>query len=750
MSLDTNISANHKLLLIDCDYIRNEVCKPRVWYTPADPLNTVSPELLEHGKKVMHLATKQWPSALALRGFGNPSLQRHVQKLLPTRMRFEQMQEAEDGTKSFLDLDRSRLNDEARSVISSILSDDKEEEEEEESEDQKWTSVPYTRVKYEDPFKTLSYYAYWSTVSSVPYKPVVWFADAIRLTDKIPARYFTKDYTGKAGCSFPALARVEDRIHLLQYGTFWGQELHKLRTSHAEKNVRAWARNLWERVKAFLKGMPDPFWSKKRVSRFYGAQWEPRSTKVRANRFIEMLRTVDGMLAQRFIASPEEKWNYQKADRFFLYAISHLITDEFYDGQLACPVEDYPTTYYSILKKARKDVKASMTREVKFPAWLQYFSHTLKRAEKYPEHRRTYVYAVLCQTRGAATPPLVVTAESKVKLLRTLQIPSEKIAAKTIRRAVLMGMEEIPDVAYTGLATKANIGITTASCWEHNRKEYGTLQAINEIVASADLGVAVPTRDLDTLQVNGTMDYDAKDFGTYLFWACLDTCMKTPLEDLYSVSVVMVDEPGKSRAVTKGRACLKVILDVLNKICSAPLKHLRSSRSGMAKANHGWNFFQDLFTGELGDIVFDIDHTDYDTTLEDVTFKTHFYKPVFISSTDYTTATDYMNQKMAYLIADLWMTKLGIPKGLKRMALQCCTPRWVYFKGAGPLEEIGEPVEGQIRRVRMVRGILMGDPLTKVILHLTNIGVRKASTILPALGGRTSDWSHMRYDPTVI
>jgi hypothetical protein len=58
--------------------------------------------------------------------------------------------------------------------------------------------------------------------------------------------------------------------------------------------------------------------------------------------------------------------------------------------------------------------------------------------------------------------------------------------------------------------------------------------------------------------------------------------------------LVIVDEPGKDRAITKAHACVKVVLDFVNKICAIPLERgFDSSHSGMRLANHAWNLFKD-------------------------------------------------------------------------------------------------------------------------------------------------------------
>jgi len=59
----------------------------------------------------------------------------------------------------------------------------------------------------------------------------------------------------------------------------------------------------------------------------------------------------------------------------------------------------------------------------------------------------------------------------------------------------------------------------------------------------------------------------------------------------------------------------------------------------------------------------------------------------------------------------------------------------VHFNGKGIFSHIGEPslMDEHTRHVRLVRGMMMGDPLTKVILHFTNISIREMGRYI-ALG----------------
>jgi hypothetical protein len=124
--------------------------------------------------------------------------------------------------------------------------------------------------------------------------------------------------------------------------------------------------------------------------------------------------------------------------------------------------------------------------------------------------------------------------------------------------------------------------------------------------------------------------------------------------------------------------------------------------------------------------------TETSKKFRDKTFERWFnitYKDAWASSTDFTCATDAMEHKIGRLIADFWMSIVGLPEGLRKIVRLLFCPRVAEFTGFGLFSEVGEPVEDRedLRRITMVRGVMMGDPLTKIILHLLNMGVRSLS-----------------------
>jgi len=298
-----------------------------------------------------------------------------------------------------------------------------------------------------------------------------------------------------------------------------------------------------------------------------------------------------------------------------------------------------------------------------------------------------------------------------------------------VKCALRDAINAIPQEAFTGLATKSRITVTTSACWEKTQKQGGTIEAIHEMMLPCVRGKPIPLRDLETGEVCERKAMSSFDtIGEAVFWESLDTVLYTPPNILRKAFLTVVKEPGKGRSVTKASACLKIVLDLVNKICAEPLrKGIPSSASGMGKSHHGWQFFLELMSNEYRESLFRV-KTREEEEYVDYIARVDTYEDTFFSSTDYEEATDQMSHEFAALAGSAWMRKCGIPAVLRGIVMETCyKPRQIYFTGLGALKHIGTeaPAYGAaIRSVTLVRGILMGDPITKIVLHLSNIVAR--------------------------
>jgi hypothetical protein len=286
----------------------------------------------------------------------------------------------------------------------------------------------------------------------------------------------------------------------------------------------------------------------------------------------------------------------------------------------------------------------------------------------------------------------------------------------------------MPEHIFTGLRTKAGFSVTSSATFNKTVSEFGTIEDVRELISGRNQFEEVITRDLSTGEINGAIDWDG-DLGEYIFWKALDVCLTTDPRELSKIMLSSIQEPGKTRIVTKGYVALKIILDVVAHIASFPLTKVESSASGMSKGAHAWELYKKIASSEeLADTVEQVDdegETEAGRTIE-LTRKT-----LFCSCTDYETATDYVSHRKAKHIMGRWMTRCGIPRLLKHIVVNTAyNARDVYFTGEGPLKIHGEQVGGtNLRRVTLIRGVMMGDPLTKVLLHLINITARQLGNL---------------------
>lgn len=601
------------------------------------------------------------------------------------------------------------------------------------------------RFQYDDPWKIFAGRIL-ASVRSNGSKPElsVWYGDLNRLQDPIPTRLLGNSF--RAGLKskkkthpirFHLIKNVECQLHLIKFHTHWGNTLWKL--ANGSDITANWARTLKERIKSFIKGRADPLWSNRERAQYYADPENIRNRSSRCLRLIEVLKTADGMFVQRYLAFPEEVWSWEKYDLYLLRNISYLISDEFFDGELTEMALDIPT-YYKSLKDSRKSFKDLFFKEDTFeinrairelPDWLRHLGPVWKKvfAMEYSEYK-VFILGILSQTRGCGTPPLVVTLQSKRKFVQVVSSPVERLSETTkglIRASIGKIIQELPDYAFTGLETKARVTLTTSACLEQTVKEGGTVQAIADLLFDIPPGTMIPIRNLETGKIDKRVPKESLTIGELTFWHSVQKVVQTNLEDLRTVYLLIVKEPGKARSVTKSLSYLKVVLDVVSKICSHPLKKgISSSESGMSKESHGWNFCKHFFEMPKEIDLFKVINLESKPLYGSTKQVTETYKTVFVSSTDYETATDYMNHEVASIISETWMLRCGIPKFLRGIVHGVCyKPRKILFSAKGPLRGLGEPTDKEdIRCITTTRGVLMGDPLTKPCLHLINVSVR--------------------------
>lgn len=758
--------------------VGNNMTMSDVWlkdrYTPLD-----IKEILQRDH--LYMSVKQVPSCATLRAAGSPSVWKNLEVLMSRnfplegilkgskefkQIRYEHVDlekevSVSQGQLSFLSNYMSEVNEYNRkekltgpfslsgAALDEFIFNDLEDPIEEVTPKFIRKNYSTVRISYDDPFLVMRAKKY-ALIKGHKFPTInVWQGDVWTLHEPIPLHLLPESYNGKRGIPFEKIQSIETKMELLLNRTHWGNHIRKIlgdKESHSDDIV--FCKKLKKRLRAFLEGLPDPEWRNGNAERIYGEGFTTRDKKVRASRLLAVLITADGMFNQRIDAFAEEVWTWDRYDRFTLGNIYTLLSDEFLDGTLTNEVTETIVPFYMLLKKQRKIIghHGHVEELSKFDGesgkglilhpWLEQFRPLCIRASKATDEREYMcILASLEQTRGCGLPnPLTVllTKIETIDLLSKETVPLTKGEAQLIRETVDEVLKEIPDEALTGLQTSVKVSITTAACYEHTQKENGTLQAIADMVFEAQFGRKVKILNLDTGEVVDYKTIEQCTTGEYVFWRSLEEVLSIEPYALGAVKFVMVKDPGKARSVTKGRACLKIVYDVINKICSKViLKAYPSSESGMGKANHSWNVYKSLFQGELYKKCFDIkrnDISEYTNGQTIVETKTVF-KQLYSASTDFSCATDEFHLEVASIIGNRLMEKVGIPKLLQGIVNAISyRERYLFFEGDGPLANRGTHFDEKTRYVTIKRGLLMGDPLTKSTLHILNMAVRKLSS----------------------
>jgi hypothetical protein len=576
-------------------------------------------------------------------------------------------------------------------------------------------------MDYEDPFKVIAGRFLARDLGKKLPELTVWPGDGISLTGSIPAFALEKleswEGTCKNSLKFTQILGPEKKFELLMKRTHWGVALMNLIYSNSKvaegesaegKKSRLqtlqWAKLLRRRISDFLHGYRDPYWNK--AFDPYDSS-EPRPEKHRASRFLELLKTVDGIFLQCYVAVPEMDWSWEKFDMTVLKNLSALIGDEFFDGDVKVEYHNI-TTRYTELKRARKTFKRLSNygtlkealqdrhqRKALVGTWLHFFLPMWEYTRSIEDPiQLAYVDSVLSQTRGAGQPPDMVKMQSKRKFLSTVSEEPERLSdtEKLVLKAAIDQLNaELPPEIFTGLDTKARITLNANACWEKTQKDGGTLEAIAEIVTTGQAGELANVRDLFSGEIEEKIYLSEATTGTYIFWRCLDEVLKESPANLRKAALVMISEPGKARTVTKASSALKVVLDVVNKICAHPLGKIKSSASGMKKSSHAWNSFKESWTDEGKEYVFGVQKRVTESRPDGSRLVETTYKDLWCSSTDYSEATDRLRHEVAIPVAEYWMNKCGIPRILQMIVRGTCfAPRPIVFEAYGPMGAYGE------------------------------------------------------------
>jgi len=441
--------------------------------------------------------------------------------------------------------------------------------------------------------------------------------------------------------------------------------------------------------------------------------------KTAIHRLRTILSTIDGILMQICLCYPgEDHLSWDWVDKVTHALLRNLVPDYIRPGNNT----DTESSFEKI-KRIRKSVKESgfhITKDVNdiiIPRELSFFRRLLKPISDGKTPLDLYRISLLCQTRAAGVPPRTVYTKTKEKLVRILRTPPNEEVYQKTRPYIKIGMEKIHARICAGKSqgelkslfsrclNAAKVSLSDSAEMFTTTDSGGKLERAREVLS--ELG-AIDEIDLETGEKTGNVLTSMADTeGEMLFhWALghfhLENPKATYDSNVMSVRLSLVSEMGKFRGISVSHLAHAMALHVFSHVGLEYLKLIPSSESGVGAANHAWNFFKRMSqTNPRGEFV-----------LGD--------EDVFLFSTDWETATDFMESKVTASILNHLCEVLGIPTWYRKVIICALTqPRQVEFYDNDHL----------LQRFFTGRGTLMGDPGTKVVLHLYHLVCREAALI---------------------
>jgi len=436
------------------------------------------------------------------------------------------------------------------------------------------------------------------------------------------------------------------------------------------------------------------------------------------NKLRSILATIDGLVMQLILSFPDKKEynSWERVDQVQACMLALLLPDYFRDRDR----DTSRVSTFEKVKKLRKQFKeqafnpVGSLEEIDIPREMSFFKAAMAFISDRKSPMDIWRASLLCQTRASGVPPRSVYLKTLLKIKNLLceeedpevytsiagyiQPSVYRVHAKVLEK---LGSESKIEMFWKKCLDKAKISLSDSGEFFTNSESGGKLEAARKVLAS---DMPIHRINLFTGLKESVLDRSSTPVGELLFnWACCmfhdrETCYE---RNLMSVRISLVAELGKYRAITVSHLAHAMLLHVLSHVLLEYLTAIPSSESGVKAGNHAWNFFKRLSHKNPSAAFIFGD------------------KDVYLFSTDWETATDYCNQTVAQVILNHLCTVLGIPKWYRETCVfALCAPRQVEF-----IDERSKTLEVFYTE----RGELMGDPVTKVILHYYHLVARESA-----------------------
>nr|UYL95394.1 MAG: RNA-dependent RNA polymerase [Tonghua Narna tick virus 4] len=507
--------------------------------------------------------------------------------------------------------------------------------------------------------------------------------------------------------TFNRLPNVRTALAVLKRGTYWYPQLAKGKFKEC---------SFTRKIARLLGG-----YSSCEGREPFGTVKNRKLSAPAVQRLRSLLATVDGLLLQVCLAFPgsTQFQNWDRIDQIQRCLIAQILDDFFKD------INPERVLTFEKVKRLRKEIKMAgfnptkTMSDVDIPRELSALRVALSliRGKTPLSHLQVMI---MSQTRASGVPPRAVYDRTIAKTKAILTTPSSKelyqLVSGPLTRSVdhfysdllirLKG-EDLRNLFFESVAKSAKISLSDSGEFFTTTDKGGKLERSRIVLQT---NPEIREVDLHTgLHTGKVLTASNSKQGERLFHWALNAFRDR--QNVYnnncmSCRISLVAELGKYRTITVSTLQHALLLHPFSHMGLKILEAIPSSESGIGAANQAWNFFKRLsHKNPSASFIFN----------EKIETSVH--------STDWESATDYCDPYIAGAMLNRFCYLLGVPQWYRETMLFALTgPRQVET-----LDRNGAPIEVFYTS----RGVLMGDPVTKIVLHLHHlIGAKIAGLLL--------------------
>jgi len=508
---------------------------------------------------------------------------------------------------------------------------------------------------------------------------------------------------------------------------------------------------------------------------------------------MQSLHTINSLLIKKMMAFSAEIEGYEPLAKHTAWAFRELLevygasTQYNAGGELVEPV----IGFYQDAKNFSNFVKSAFHKEDRLTrlsitewrsstkAFGAFFGTELKRLRAYAESAYStcgsdytlspawiYRMTTLCQTRGLGYLPESiaecrrhafrttvnrenVTVSPEMSHLQALAVKtrlSEKIPPLILSGDRIHSLNEEEKGMFQEAFSRIAMPIKGSASLDTFVKDGGKIEdARHTLQLARENQWQIPVRDLSTheireyIQVTGSPE-DMEDVSRPLFWISYQLFlnhwikrdrwnMKDEYHAFYTGSreyepeimnakIIHISEPGKERNLTKSHATLAWFLTPGAKLSQATLAILPEHRAGLLESGHEWRHQKRIspLSDESG-FVYDSRTGKVHTEIR------HIFK-------DWTESTDFICKAVGYVHLRTFFDYVGFPAAYARLILLTVVePQPVTEVISQTTLEFEEQIEPVNWKGSINEGFMMGNPMTKTILHLVHESEHAVATL---------------------